>query len=58
LAGFRSSEIHVIDGQQWNGSTPFAVSWILDDRAAALLDDGSVGSAADATTRWEEFQAR
>lgn len=55
LAQRFSGPVVVVDGEQWNGSHPLAVWWILDDLEAILLGNGAVGTAADADARWAAF---
>jgi iron complex transport system substrate-binding protein len=41
----------------WFSTSAFAVSWIVDDLRAALLDEGEVASDTDAVERWTAFMS-
>lgn len=46
----------LVDGEQWTNTNPFAVSWMVRDMRAVLLNDGKAGTSADVLARWGEYR--
>ncbi|MEM8618952.1 MAG: ABC transporter substrate-binding protein [Actinomycetota bacterium] len=44
-----------VDGEQWNSTHPFGISWILADLESVLLDGGPPATADDIASRWNDY---
>lgn len=58
LRAVRAGDAHIVDGDMWLGSFPFATYWVVTDLDGIFAGEGdtAVGSLDDLDARWRAFR--